>query len=117
MRTDRTDSNERRWDELVEEARYHLSIIQTQSDDRLRVVWALKMIAEAVAHLDQIDRSQGYLPLEVRPCLMLTPKQAVTAWQALKRCGQNEKLVDLKCVLESYFEDRITEYTRNCVDH
>jgi hypothetical protein len=42
------------------------------ANDRIGYLWALKRMAEDIAHLDAIDRlEEGYLPIPIRPPLML----------------------------------------------
>lgn len=52
--------------------------------DRIRYVWALKLLAEDVAILDGIDRELGGLPSALRPALMLCSQEASFVQQALR---------------------------------
>ena len=111
MSTTRTRDEERRWQELIDEIAQQLAAIKSHQDnDRVRLLWALKMIAESVEKLDQIDRSQGYLPLTIRPSLMLDPKEAAVALQQLKRRTPDQPALSLIARLERYLDGRMREY-------
>lgn len=56
-----------------------------KSKDRIGNIWALKLIAENVARLDEIDRIDGFLPLEVRPPLMIRCGEADLILNKLKK--------------------------------
>lgn len=53
-----------------------VSIVKDRGHDRILCVWALKLVAEDVAKLDETDRQNGYLPLRLRPGLMLNSDEA-----------------------------------------
>jgi len=107
----RTKGEERRWQELVGEIDHQLAAIKSQQDnDRVRLLWALMMIAECVAEMDQIDRAEGYLPLTIRPSLMINPKEAAVALHQLKRQRPEHSALSLVARLETYLDGRISEY-------
>ena len=54
------------------------------NNDRIRYVWALKLVAEDVANLDDIDRKLGRLPSAIRPALMLRSQEVSVVQQALR---------------------------------
>jgi hypothetical protein len=111
MITTRTKTEERRWQELVDEIAHQLAAIKSQQDyDRVRLLWALKMIAESVAELDQLDRSQGYLPLYIRPSLMLRPNEAAVALHQLRSRTPAPSALSLIARLERYLDGRMREY-------
>ena len=76
-------AEQRRMD-IVADLEHQLSVIKERGDDRVRCLWALKMIAENVARLDEADREEGFLPIQVRPALMLDSKEAALALHTLR---------------------------------
>jgi hypothetical protein len=110
MITTRTKSEERRWQELVDEIVHQLATVRSQTSDRVRSLWALKIIAECVAELDHIDRSQGYLPLNIRPSLMLNPNEAAVALHQLRNRTPEQCTLQLIARLEQYLDGRMREY-------
>ena len=104
---------EQRRRELFADMEKHLSTVREKWDDRVRCLWALKMIAEGVAYLDGVDREEGFLPVEVRPAMMLNSTEAALTFHALReytgRKG-NETSRNTLALLEkfdSYFDGRI----------
>ena len=110
MFTTRTNSEERRWQELVDEIAHQLATVRSQTSDRVRLLWALKIIAECVAELDQIDRSQGYLPLKIRPSLMLNPSEAALVLDQLGNGTTEQCALQLIARLERYLDGRMRQY-------
>jgi hypothetical protein len=99
--------------DIVADLEHQLSVIKERGDDRVRCLWALKMIAENVARLDETDREEGFLPIQVRPALMLDSTEAALALHTLReytgRKG-NEVSRNTLALLEKfnfYFDGRI----------
>ena len=85
---------ERRRKEIFEDMEKQFHAIRERWDDRIRCLWALKMIAEDVANLDAADREDGFLPLEIRPAMMLSSEEAALAMHALRKySGRKENEV------------------------
>lgn len=100
--------------ELIERIAQLIHSIETRAD-RVQSVWSLKIIAECVSQLDDIDRREGFLPIEIRPPLMLHQSEAAAALRILRKykCPASTANVqkDTRAVLEKltrYFsKDRI----------
>lgn len=70
--------------EIVNEMCERMAFLKERGSDRIGAIWALKMIAENIARLDETDRQEGFLPLQVRPPLMLRTEEAALALHALR---------------------------------
>lgn len=98
--------------ELVEDISERIAFIRGHAEDRVGVIWALKLIAEKVRELDEIDRLEGLLPIQIRPPVMLTHDEAALAAQLLRTCKTvkerqtGDKLTALMKKLDLYFEGR-----------
>jgi hypothetical protein len=79
----RVDRSECERLELIDAIAERISFVR-ESTDRIGNVWALKIIAENVARLDQLDRQDGFLPPQVRPPLMIHCREADLALNALR---------------------------------
>ncbi len=99
------------WDEFVEEIGYQLALVK-DSENRVRNVWALKMIAENVEKLDRLDREYGYFPLQVRPPLMLEPRDAAIIIRHLREACNETGVAGCIQRIESYFDGHLSEYLR-----
>ena len=105
--------------ELLEEIAERITFIKGNAEDRVGVIWALKMIAEKVRELDENDRLEGFLPLQIRPPAMLTQDEVALAAHALrnckgiKECGPSDKSTALMGKLERYLEARGQGRTSN----
>jgi len=105
-------AEQRRMD-IVADLEHHVSVIKERGDDRVRCLWALKMIAENVARLDEADREEGFQPMQVRPALMLNANEAALVLHTLREYpNRNGKelsniTVALFDKLNFYFDGRI----------
>ncbi len=70
--------------ETTAELLKQVTTICEHPDDRIRYVWSLKLMAEHIAKLDEVDRQAGRLPLQLRPALMLRTEEAALAMHALR---------------------------------
>ena len=52
--------------------------------DRIGNIWALTLMAENVSRLDDLDRRDGFLPIQVRPPLMINCREANLVLKAVK---------------------------------
>ena len=120
MRTQtlRTETESRRWNELRAEIKHHLTVLNEESD-RIRQVWSLKLIAECIADLDEIDRQQGYLPLQVRPPFMLHPKEAALVLKHFHDGKDDNATLAVTKRLDRYIDGRLDEFAPadSAVDH
>jgi|GEM_PF-6444303 hypothetical protein len=77
------DRDERERCELIDAIADRIASIK-YSTDRIGNMWALKIIAESVARLDELDRQEGFLPPQVRPPLMIRWCEADLVLSALR---------------------------------
>lgn len=108
MLTLRTQAEDRRWQELLDEIDFQLATLKN-SDDRIRQVWALRIIAESLTSLDLLDRQQGFLPLQLRLPLMLRPREAAAILKAFASVEASDGQIRLR--IEEYLEGRVNEYS------
>ena len=98
--------------ELIDEVAERITYIRDRACDRIGFVWALKMIADGVRRLDETDRSEGFLPVHVRPPLMLRWNEAALAlhvlreYRGLKGCEISGGTIALMRKLDGYFDGR-----------
>jgi len=81
-----------------------VKVIDCQSDDRIRYVWALRLVAGDIAKLDQLDRENGRLPLPIRPSFLLLSNEAMQIRQILLKPTLEAFLAKLLERLTYYFE-------------
>jgi hypothetical protein len=79
----RVDIRERERCELIEAIADGVASVKG-SADRVGNLWTLKLMAENIARLDELDRKEGFLPVEIRPPLMMSWDEAVLAVRALR---------------------------------
>lgn len=106
----RKETSDRIRNEFIDEMADRIAFIKDRADDRIGAIWALKIIAETIKKLDDRDRLEGFLPLEVRPPLMLSCDEAALALHALreykgrKGCEVSGNTIALMERLDCYFE-------------
>ena len=94
-------------EELIEAIAEGVTSIK-ESVNRVTNIWTLKVMAENIARLDEIDRVEGFLPLEVRPPLMMRCDEAALVVRALvadvpaQSCEASAKVVSLVQKLNGY---------------
>ncbi len=85
--------------EVIKHMMDQINVIDQSRDDRIRFVWALKLIVEDVGKLDQLDRNYGRLPLPLRPSLIVHWKDAALVQCALREYVENTTEANTKACL------------------